>query len=478
MSQQDKKKNKQFRQMIHAVQWKIADPPVIKLKTDGSGTEQEITIDAIVNSASPDLMGGREGTVDWEIHRLIDEKLRSKKKTFNQKICKELAQGNERMRFKDKAVIKRVRCPRGQAVLTGGYGFCRYVIHAVGARYRDEDIPESKRKRMFDTCCSSSIQTLESCYHEIVKLVRLYPDIKNVAIPIMGSGHYKYEMEMAARIAVSSVGNALMDWKQSDPESFETSELENIIFFVLEKEDQESIDSIIQEYLPIYERGHQVVFQSSFEAQEQYYNEILLHDEKRGYFAIAGLFRRMLLWVRMFFGILSNAAKEGIGKRDWQRRRMAVEVITVVKMLFPMTGFLIVHYSEAVRGTHWDCLIAGILFYFMVDTVTYLAALLLMADIQKPSANVIRSILLLLFNYVEVSLDMACFYYIRHSGRVSFWEAVEFGVLDKTALEGAAANIPDIIITYGNTALKFFFLTLVFGYLVQHMHLRRFRGDA
>ena len=114
-------KNKQFRQMIHAVQWKIADPPVIKLKTDGSGTEQEITIDAIVNSASPDLMGGREGTVDWEIHRLIDEKLRSKKKTFNQKICKELAQGNERMRFKDKAVIKRVRCPRGQAVLTGGY---------------------------------------------------------------------------------------------------------------------------------------------------------------------------------------------------------------------------------------------------------------------------------------------------------------------------------------------------------------------
>ena len=48
-------KNKQFRQMIHAVQWKIADPPVIKLKTDGSGTEQEITIDAIVNSASPEL---------------------------------------------------------------------------------------------------------------------------------------------------------------------------------------------------------------------------------------------------------------------------------------------------------------------------------------------------------------------------------------------------------------------------------------
>ena len=223
---------KQINQMVHAVQWKITDPPKIRLEADDSRQEQLIIIDAIVNSASPDLMGGKKGTVDWEIHRMIDKRLESKKKTFNQKICKELSQGNERMRFKDKAVIKRVRCPRGQAVITGGYEFCRYVIHAVGAEYRTRDISVSKQKRMFNTCCSSTIQIMESCYHEIVKLIRMYPDIKNIAIPIMGSGNYGFEMGLAARIAVSSVGNALMEWKLSDPESFETSELENIIFFL------------------------------------------------------------------------------------------------------------------------------------------------------------------------------------------------------------------------------------------------------
>ena len=468
---------KQINQMVHAVQWKITDPPKIRLEADDSRQEQLIIIDAIVNSASPDLMGGKKGTVDWEIHRMIDKRLESKKKTFNQKICKELSQGNERMRFKDKAVIKRVRCPRGQAVITGGYEFCRYVIHAVGAEYRTRDISVSKQKRMFNTCCSSTIQIMESCYHEIVKLIRMYPDIKNIAIPIMGSGNYGFEMGLAARIAVSSVGNALMEWKLSDPESFETSELENIIFFVKEEKEKESVSSVIQEYLPIYERGHQVVFQSSFEAQKQYYNEILIHDENRGYFAIAGLFRRMLLWVRMFFGILSNATKEKIGQRDWQRRSMSVEVITVVKLVFPIFGFLLVRYCRSVGETNWIHLITVILLYFMVDTVTYLAALIMMADIQKPSANVIRSLLLLFFNYAEVSLDMAFFYYVYYSGGVTFEEALEFGILDHAVSDETAVAVLDIIMTYGNTALKFFFLTLVFGYLVQHMHLRKFRGD-
>lgn len=225
-------KKKQISQMLHAVRWKIVDPPKINLKEDEKRPEQTVLINAIVNSASPDLMGGREGTVDWEIHRLIDEKLKSKKITFNQKICQELSQGNERMRYEDKAIIKRVRCPRGQAVITGGYKFCQYVIHAVGAEYRTRDIAEAKQEKMYNTCCSSTIQIVESCYYEIVKLIRMYPDIKNIAIPIIGSGNYGFEMELAARIAISSVGNALMEWKMNDSESFETSELENVIFFV------------------------------------------------------------------------------------------------------------------------------------------------------------------------------------------------------------------------------------------------------
>ena len=78
---------------------------------------------------------------------------------------------------------------------------------------------------------------------------------------------------------------------------------------------------------------------------------------------------------------------------------------------------------------------------------------------------------------MEVSLDMACFYSLYHSGGATFEEALEFGILDQAVSDAAAVAVPDIIMTYGNTVLKFFFLTLVFGYLVQHMHLRKFRGD-
>lgn len=237
------------------------------------------------------------------------------------------------------------------------------------------------------------------------------------------------------------------------------------------------INKVINEYLLIYERGHQVVFQDSFTAQKQYYNEILIHDEKRGYFAIAGLFRRLLLRLRMFFGVLTNLAKEAVGKNDWQRRRLTVEVITAVKLLFPVIGFLLVRYCGAVGQTICVHFVSIVLLYFMADTVTYLAALIMMADIQKPSANVIRSLILLFFNYGEVSLDMAYFYYVYHLGKSGVEEALEFGILGTGAQDAVLTYLPDIIMIYGNAALKFFFLTMVFGYLVQHMHLRKFRGE-
>ena len=468
---------KHIAEMIHIVTWEIADPPEIELGNMYICSKKKVRLDAIVNSALPDLMGGVRGTVDWEIHRRVDGYLSSKQKTFNQKICEELSMGNDGIHIRDDEIIKRVRCPRGKAIITGGYGFCRYVIHAVGIQYKDENIPNKKARKMFDTCCSSSVQIMESCYHEIIKLIRLYPDIKNVAIPIMGSGNYGFNMEFASQIAVSAVGNALAEWKQNDQEAFETSALENIIFFVKSESDCLMIKKIICKYLPIYEKGHQVVFQDSFTAQKQYYNEILVHDENRGYFAIAGRFRRSLLQVRMFFGVLSNLVKEIAGRHDWQRRRLTVEVITAVKVLFPIIGFLLLHYCEAIGKTNWVHFISVILFYFMTDTVTYLAALIMMADIQKPSANVIRSLLLLFFNYIEVSLDMAYFYYVYHLGGTGIEEALGFGVFDERATDTVAVHLPDIILIYGNTALKFFFLTLVFGYLVQHMHLRKFKGD-
>lgn len=170
MLYREKNAGKHIAEMIHAVTWMIDDPPEIELENMYIHSKKKVLVDAIVNSASPDLMGGDTGTVDWEIHRMVDRHLLPMRKTFNQKICEELSQGNDRMHIRDNEIIKRIRCSRGKAVMTGGYGFCRYVIHAVGVQYQDKNIPSEKQRKMFDTCCSSSVQIMESCYHEIIKL--------------------------------------------------------------------------------------------------------------------------------------------------------------------------------------------------------------------------------------------------------------------------------------------------------------------
>lgn len=524
MERKREKKGKQVADMLCAVEIELKDLPftaksgkenvnVAKLTVCGMEAEKQIdSIDTIVNSASPDLMGGEVKTVDWTLHELIDQKLKENnvESTFNQMICSELAAGNESVLSKDEACISRIRCPRGKAVLTGGYWLCRYVIHAVGTKLvpvkepadTDEEggCPGRANRRFHNkkpekNCTSSGIQLLESCYYEIVRLIRQHPDIRNVAVPIIGSGNYGVNFKIAAKIAVSAIGNALMEWKCNDEESFESSQIEKIVFFVIPgntisagkngcgaqaREEKKQIDvlkEIFEEYKGIYDKKHQVVFQNSFIAQRQYYNEILRNDKNRGYFAIAELFRRALVRSRMFFGFVSNKVKDSFGGCDWQSRRTAVEGITVFKLLFPVLGFLLARYGPCVSHTPVLHGISCTIFYSMADTITYLLSLIMMADIQKPSANVIRSLLLLFFNYIEVSCGMAYFYYV-YCADITFEEALAFGVLGEGTDAAVISAVPDMIIGYANAGLKFFFLTVVFGYLVQHMRQRKFRGEA
>ena len=118
-----------------------------------------------------------------------------------------------------------------------------------------------------------------------------------------------------------------------------------------------------------------------------------------------------------------------------------------------------------------------ILLYNMADTTTYLIALLVMTDIQKPSANIIRSLLLLLLNYMEVSLDITALYLLRYQDSgITFLEALEPGLIGGTCDCVDMTTICDYMLYYGNTALKFFFVTMVFGYLSGHMRQRQFRS--
>lgn len=213
-------------------------------------------IDAVVNAADPTLMGSNEPGVDKSIHDAVDA-VSSDGTKFKDLIRRQL-DGN------DKRSEKVFRCERGKAVVTLGGNFCHYVIHAVGSIY-DGDLNH------WPLCSSSRVNILESCYVEIVNILKRYPDIKSVVIPIIGSGNYGFPPRLAIRIAIAAVGNALVNWKEKDPELFNVASLEEIVFCIYDTDEKE--------------------LQYSMTAHLRYMAEIIRYDSLRGYFAIAWFFR-------------------------------------------------------------------------------------------------------------------------------------------------------------------------------------------
>lgn len=427
---------------------------------------QKKKIDTIVNAAKPTLMGSDQG-VDGAIHNAIDG-AHGRNGYFNDMICAEL--GTDR-------VDNRIRCQRGQAVLTSGDDLCKYVIHVVGARY-------DGGKGIIRECSSSTVQILESCYNNIVKIIKEHPDIENVAIPVISSGEYGFPFSAAAKIAVTSVYNAIIDWKLHDFELFELSGLKRIYFFVydeneviLKKKLQEG-NEVIAKYEPIMEKEKRIVFQSSPRAHFRYWKEIVKYDENRGYFSGAKFARELLMFIRLAF-LPTMALKDWIGGRNWERRRKFVEWFAIVKVFIPILFYLLVTYKWiTIPLVVRDWFFPIILIYNMSDTITYLLTLVIMADIQRPSANIIRSLILLFVNYLEASFGMSYLYYkyyVQAATNILFREAIRFGVLGIGVRNSMTLGM-DYVFTFVDAGIKFFFITLVFGYFANHMHQRKFRG--
>lgn len=170
------------------------------------------------------------------------------------------------------------------------------------------------------------------------------------------------------------------------------------------------------------------MWQNSFYAQLQYFVEIIKYDRNRGYFCIARMIRIVLSFFR-FFSVYTYLKDLGEGHR-WERRRFWVEITVVLKMLMAViVGAILVRYNICQLRTV-NIVIMFVMGYDLTDTVTYLISLLLMTDIQRPSVNVIRSMLLLVFNYIEVSLEMACLFFYQYKERnMTVLRALEPGLL-------------------------------------------------
>jgi O-acetyl-ADP-ribose deacetylase (regulator of RNase III) len=144
---------------------------VVKAKillVQGDITEQDI--DAIVNAANPTLMGG--GGVDGAIHR-----------KGGLKIVEE---------------CKRVRAtkwpnglPTGKAVITSGGDLkARYVIHTVGPVWRGGTRGEP--------------ELLAEAYLNSLR-VAVSKELKTIAFPSISTGAYRYPIEKASTIALTTV---------------------------------------------------------------------------------------------------------------------------------------------------------------------------------------------------------------------------------------------------------------------------------
>lgn len=414
----------------------------------------QYSVDAIVNCAKPTLMGSNSN-VDGAIHTAIDN-INGSTGFFKEKI---------KAKFADLLKTDRediLRCSRGKAVITEGYGLCEYVIHAVGP-VSDRDYSRSN-----GAYSSSCVEKLTECYQSIMKLVFEYPGIEKIGIPVISSGNYGFDFEYAFVIGLTAVYNALLEKKKEEGELFEYIGLKKVYFIIPDQQNYNIAQDVYRRYEKTFQKEHRAVSRGVCESQKEFWREIYLYDNKKGYFTIAKIVRQILLFLRMHVLGIWTCIKDRVSKEDWVIRRETVEITSFIKMVLPVLLMWIVMSIHPCSFI--NIIFMVIIIYDLLDTVTYLLTLMFLSDIQRPSANVSRSLIMLVVNYIEVRLDITCIWMI-------ICKLIKVPITVKTIFEYIISNSKTTFqwLNWINNGIKFFFLTFVLSYFCSHMRQRKFR---
>lgn len=416
-------------------------------------------VDAIVNAAKPTLMGG--SGVDGAIHSRLDE-LSGQQDALNSIIREEIDKGE--VESADK-----IRCVPGNAVTTNGHkDFAKYIIHAVGPQYDGG---------------SECIQILKRCYESIMEQILSNPDIKKVAVPLISSGNYGFPIKLAFQIALTTIGNCLIDCKCREEEKY--GRIEKI--YIVVYSERPGAFSEIQKVYADNERAlkdeKRMVNVGVLRTQYSYLCEIWRYDtEKRYYFTITKMVRWILAAIRFVF-FPSMLSRHWAGKKGWKFRREIIEIETIIKMLVPICFVLLIQILQNINDAWIDThfwflpLACGVTAYIMADTITCLLSLIFLADIQGPSANQLRTIILMSFNYVEMIFGIALFYYTYFWRKIKFWQALDYSLLGRDFIANGVYTMPLRLIAYARMGIEFFFVVLTFAFFVSHLKRRKYLSD-
>jgi O-acetyl-ADP-ribose deacetylase (regulator of RNase III) len=144
-----------------------------------------LRVDAIVNAANRSLCGG--GGVDGAIHDAAGPELLAECRTLG-------------------------GCATGSAKITGGYLLpAKHIIHAVGPVW------EGGHKNEEDL--------LRSCYRGSLDLAHQH-GVRSIAFPAISCGAYRFPVDRAAKIATSTIADALVSY----------AEIESVLLVAFERD--------------------------------------------------------------------------------------------------------------------------------------------------------------------------------------------------------------------------------------------------